>query len=78
MCLNIVLNISIKFLYFILFQAIGEPPLLLSISVIMAIKEAVKAARAEIGQDGYFRLDSPATVERIRLACGDQLANIKQ
>ena len=43
----------------------------------MAIKEAIKAARAEIGLSGYFRLDSPATVERIRLACGDQLKNFK-
>ena len=57
-----------------LLQAIGEPPLLLSVSVIMAIKEAIKAARAEIGLTGYFRLDSPATVERIRMACGDQLS----
>lgn len=54
-------------------KGIGEPPLLLSVSVLMAIKEAVKAAREEIGLLGYFRLDCPATVERIRMACGDQM-----
>ncbi|XP_060555536.1 xanthine dehydrogenase/oxidase-like, partial [Ruditapes philippinarum] len=54
-------------------KAVGEPPLLLSLSVIAAIKEAVLAARTQIGQNGYFRLDSPATVKRIQEACGKQI-----
>lgn len=57
-------------------QGIGEPPLLLSVSVLMAIKEAIKAARAQIGLEGNFVLESPATVQRIRQACGDQMSAV--
>lgn len=51
----------------------GEPPYILSMSVIAAIKEAVLEARKQAGISGYFRLDSPATVQRIQEACGQQL-----
>lgn len=53
-------------------QAVGEPPLFLAASVFFAIKDAIKAARREVGINGPFRLDSPATAERIRMACEDQ------
>ncbi|WAR00721.1 XDH-like protein [Mya arenaria] len=53
-------------------KAIGEPPLFLSSSVFFAAKEAISAARADAGLHGNFRLDSPATPERIRMACEDQ------
>ncbi|ODM98964.1 Xanthine dehydrogenase/oxidase [Orchesella cincta] len=53
-------------------EAVGEPPLFLAAAAFYAIKDAVKAARAENGKTGPFRLDSPATAERIRLACEDQ------
>ena len=53
-------------------QAVGEPPLFLAASVFFAIKDAITAARKESGVSGYFRLDSPATCERIRMACVDQ------
>jgi len=52
-------------------KGIGEPPLCLSLSVFFAIKEAIQAERKEAGLDGSFRLDSPATAERIRMACID-------
>ncbi|KAK8737718.1 hypothetical protein OTU49_004207 [Cherax quadricarinatus] len=52
-------------------KAVGEPPLFLAASVFFAIKEAVAAARAEQNLDPVFRLDSPATAERIRMACQD-------
>ncbi|KAI8927171.1 molybdopterin binding aldehyde oxidase/xanthine dehydrogenase [Entophlyctis helioformis] len=62
-------------------KAVGEPPLFLGASVLFAVRDAVRAARAEqqlaSGGSGevaavpYFRLDSPATSERIRLACTD-------
>ena len=39
----------------------------------MAIKNAVTAARQENGYSSDFRFDSPATVEKIRLACQDNL-----
>ncbi|XP_077994389.1 xanthine dehydrogenase/oxidase-like [Glandiceps talaboti] len=54
-------------------KGIGEPGLLLGASVIFAIKEAIRAARLEIGLKEDFDLVSPATQETIRMACGDQL-----
>ncbi|XP_028998370.1 xanthine dehydrogenase/oxidase [Betta splendens] len=53
-------------------KAVGEPPLFLASSVFYAIKDAVSAAREESGIRGAFRLDSPASAERIRNACIDQ------
>jgi len=54
-------------------KGIGEPPLFLSSSVFFGIKEAITSARVDAGLgSGYFRLDSPATAERIRMACADQ------
>ena len=58
------------------FQAIGEPPLFLASSVYFAVKEAVSSARADAGHDGKFRLDSPATPERVRMACEDQFTDM--
>nr|XP_056708333.1 xanthine dehydrogenase/oxidase [Euleptes europaea] len=52
-------------------KAVGEPPLFLSASVFYAIKDAIFSARAESGLNQPFRLDSPATPERIRNACVD-------
>ncbi|XP_071963951.1 xanthine dehydrogenase/oxidase-like [Antedon mediterranea] len=52
-------------------KAIGEPPLFLAGSVFFAIKEAILASRKDCGIEGSFRLDSPATAERIRMACSD-------
>uniref|UniRef100_A0A673BUX2 xanthine dehydrogenase n=1 Tax=Sphaeramia orbicularis TaxID=375764 RepID=A0A673BUX2_9TELE len=53
-------------------KAVGEPPLFLASSVFFAIKDAVSAARSEVGLSGPFRLDSPASAERIRNACTDR------
>ncbi|KAK2141206.1 hypothetical protein LSH36_1140g00006 [Paralvinella palmiformis] len=53
-------------------KAIGEPPLFLSSSVFFAIHDAISAARHDAGYDNYFTLHSPATAERIRMACVDQ------
>lgn len=38
-----------------------------------ALKDACAAARAEVGLTGYFRLDLPATPERLRMACADDI-----
>lgn len=59
-------------------KAVGEPPFFLGSSVFFALKNAIESARrdhaAETGASlGYFRLDSPATAERIRLGCLDFL-----
>ena len=54
-------------------QAVGEPPFHLGASVFFALKEAAAAGRAEAGHGGWFPLDAPATPERLRMACADQL-----
>nr|XP_022300100.1 xanthine dehydrogenase/oxidase-like isoform X2 [Crassostrea virginica] len=50
-------------------KGIGEPPLLLAVSVHLALREAVLAAREVHGLSGNHRLECPATPERIRMAC---------
>ncbi|XP_075451587.1 xanthine dehydrogenase/oxidase isoform X2 [Ascaphus truei] len=57
-------------------KAVGEPPLFLSASIFYAIKEAITSARSETGITGSFRLDSPATPERIRNACIDNFTKL--
>jgi len=47
----------------------GEPPLVLSVSVAMAIRSAITAARADVGNKEWFRLDLPLTPDQIHLAC---------
>ncbi|CAJ0935919.1 unnamed protein product, partial [Mesorhabditis belari] len=53
-------------------KAVGEPPLFLGCTVFFAIREAIRAYRIQQGQKGYFRFDSPATPEAIRMACEDE------
>ena len=53
-------------------KGIGEPPLLLSSSVFFALKQACMAYREQQGLSDYFTLYSPATVERLRMACADE------
>lgn len=53
----------------------GEPPLVLATSVFMAVRDAIVAARAEMGLPAAgFTLQAPATVERVHKACGTSLA----
>ncbi|XP_068632356.1 xanthine dehydrogenase isoform X2 [Battus philenor] len=54
-------------------KAVGEPPLFLACSAFFAIKEAIRAARADAGVPLEFRLDAPATSARIRMACEDHI-----
>eukprot|EP00256_Glycine_max_P054687 XP_014621575.1 xanthine dehydrogenase 1 isoform X3 [Glycine max] len=54
-------------------KAVGEPPFFLASAVLFAIKDAIIAARSEMGHNEWFPLDSPATPERIRMACLDEL-----
>ena len=56
-------------------KAVGEPPLFLAASVFFAAKEAIRAARLERGLSANFRLDAPATAERIRMACEDRFTH---
>lgn len=53
-------------------KAVGEPPFFLASSVFFGIKDAIAAARSECGLTEWFPLDTPATPERIRMACIDE------
>jgi len=61
-------------------KAVGEPPVFLGVSALFAVKEAISSARRDfaketgttIGAD-HFRLDAPATAEKVRMACLDSL-----
>ncbi|KEY69694.1 hypothetical protein S7711_03180 [Stachybotrys chartarum IBT 7711] len=63
-------------------RGVGEPPLFLGSAAFFAIRDALRAARkasgveAKVGDNadgGLLRLESPATPERIRLACEDEI-----
>ena len=47
----------------------------LAASVFYAIKNAIKSARESRGLKGLFKFDAPATAERIRMACVDDITN---
>ena len=57
-------------------KAVGEPPFFLGGIVFFAIRDAVSAARKEHQPDAkpHFTFCSPATSERIRMACADKIA----
>ncbi|XP_078398847.1 xanthine dehydrogenase/oxidase [Cetorhinus maximus] len=57
-------------------KAVGEPPLFLAASIFFAIKDAIVAARAASRKTGLFCLNSPATPDRIRNACIDDLTEM--
>jgi len=69
-------------------RGVGEPPLFMGSAVYFAIRDALKAARRHHGvevkgvlnggeeeqdRDSLLRLESPATPERIRLCCEDEI-----
>ena len=57
-------------------KAVGEPPFFLGGSVYFAIKNAIYAYREENGFKEFMAMDSPATVERIRMSCADDITKI--
>lgn len=57
-------------------QGVGEPPLLLAMSVLMAVRHAITAARMDAGLSPLFPLDTPATPARIRMACADHFTRM--
>jgi len=57
-------------------RGVGEPPLLLSGSAVFALRDAIRAARADSGVYGHFPLNLPLTCERIRMACVDDLTKL--
>ncbi|KAF2636496.1 xanthine dehydrogenase [Massarina eburnea CBS 473.64] len=54
-------------------RGIGEPPLFMGSAVFFAIRDALKAARKEFGDESLLSLVSPATPERIRVSCADPI-----
>ncbi|GAM86282.1 hypothetical protein ANO11243_042940 [Dothideomycetidae sp. 11243] len=54
-------------------RGVGEPPLFMGSAVFFAIRDALKAARKQWGEEEVLSLKSPATVERIRLSCADPI-----
>ncbi|XP_067656036.1 uncharacterized protein [Haliotis asinina] len=50
-------------------KAVGEPPVCMAASALFAVKHAIEAARKELSQESFFRLDGPATVEVVQTAC---------
>ncbi|XP_031414418.1 aldehyde oxidase 5 [Clupea harengus] len=57
-------------------KGIGEPPVFFGCTVFFAVKEAIAAARRERGLSDSFPLSSPATAEKIRMACEDQFTKM--
>lgn len=58
-------------------KGVGEPPLVLAATVYFAVKHAVLAARRDRGHDEWFRLDTPATVQRVREACLVEVSDLE-
>ena len=64
-------------------RGVGEPPLFMGSAVFFAIRDALRSARKDNGvvvkvgdnedAGGLLRLESPATPERIRLSCEDDI-----
>ncbi|XP_077304768.1 aldehyde oxidase-like [Lithobates pipiens] len=57
-------------------KGIGEAGLFLGSAVFFAIKDALSSVRKERGLSRTFTLNSPATPERIRMACGDKFTDM--
>jgi xanthine dehydrogenase/oxidase len=56
-------------------KGIGEPPIVLATSAFFALKQACMAYREQQGLSDYFTFHSPATVERLRMACTDEFTD---
>ena len=54
-------------------RGVGEPPLFMGSAIFFAIRDALKAARKQWGEESILTLISPATPERIRISCADPL-----
>ncbi len=50
-------------------KEVGEPPLCMAATVYFALKHAILDSRTERGKPGWFRMDMPCTVQRVRETC---------
>jgi len=51
-------------------KSTGEPPLVLAVSVAMAVRHAIDSARKDAGLSAFYILDAPFTPDVIQAACG--------
>jgi xanthine dehydrogenase molybdopterin-binding subunit B len=51
-------------------KASAEPPMMLSISMFLAVRDAIASVRADAGVTGWFDLPTPASTTAIQIACG--------
>ncbi|KAH9639142.1 hypothetical protein HF086_018210 [Spodoptera exigua] len=60
-------------------KACGEPPICMSVSIPIAIREAIVSARQEAGlpSNQWFNIDGPYTIEKICLACETKTEEFK-
>ena len=58
-------------------KATGEPPLLLSNSILLAIKQAIASSRKESGVEGHFTLAVPALPDIVQQACLIEFNSLK-
>ncbi|KAH9518796.1 hypothetical protein Btru_006298 [Bulinus truncatus] len=56
-------------------KAVGEVPVAQGTCPMLALKRAVEAARQEVGTEGWFQFNAPATVENIQQACLCDITN---
>ncbi|KDN47751.1 hypothetical protein K437DRAFT_245899 [Tilletiaria anomala UBC 951] len=59
-------------------KGVGEPPLFLGCTVFFALRDAIASARKDAGQPDDFQFIAPATPERIRTACADEIMKIAE
>ena len=57
-------------------KEVGEPPLVLAATVFGAVKNAILAARQDRGEMGWFEVEGPLTVQRVREACLVEAADL--
>ncbi|XP_065844843.1 xanthine dehydrogenase/oxidase-like [Oscarella lobularis] len=50
-------------------KAVGEPPICMSCSCLLALKHAIENARSEIQRNEHFSLNGPATVDVVQENC---------
>lgn len=57
-------------------KEVGEPPLCLAATIYFALKHALLDSRTERGKPGWFHLDLPCTVQRVREAAHVEISEL--
>lgn len=59
-------------------KGVGEPPLILAVSAVNALRQAVLSARAQSGNTTWMDIDVPLTPARVALACEVDLQKLAE